>query len=187
MPGRAVLEVEVKLRLRDGRAVDALVDRLLALGAQALPAEVQEDWFFRHPGREFARTDEALRLRRVGDSLELTYKGPKQGGAAKARTEYTVPVASDPTPLLEALGFARAARLAKRRRPFRLGAVHIALDHLAGLGDFVEVEVVGPDQAAAETQVERALDQLGLAQEPRVASSYLELALAKGLAQFRVP
>lgn len=182
MPGHLVLEVEVKVRLRDGRAVDVLAQRLQTLGAQALPVEEQEDLFFRHPGRDFAQTDEALRLRRVGQGMELTYKGPRKQGSAKTRVEHTVPVATDPTALLESLGFTQAARLAKTRRPFQFGSVHVALDHLDGLGDFAEVEVVGDDQAAAEAQVETALDQLGLAHEPRVASSYLELALARGLA-----
>lgn len=172
-----MFEVEVKLRLRD-RA--ALQQALRDAGAVAGPAELQEDTFFAHPMRDFARSDEALRLRRVGFGpdarLELTYKGPKQGGATKARLEQSVALQEDPTPLLASLGFTPAARLAKTRVPYRFDDVHVALDTIVGLGEFVEVEVVSQDRQAAARRVEAALVRLGLQGEARVTQSYLELA-----------
>lgn len=177
-----VFEVEAKLRLRDRAGLER---RLAALGARPGALEEQEDTFFAHPARDFARTDEALRLRRVGARLELTYKGPKQAGVpapaaapggAKARIEQTLALQADPTALLAALGFHPAARLRKTRLPYRLGDVAVDLDHLEGLGDFVEVEVVAADRAAAARRVETVVAQLGLAGEPRVTQSYLELA-----------
>jgi adenylate cyclase, class 2 len=172
-------EVEAKLRLRDRAALEL---RLRALGARAGPPQWQEDTFFRHPQRDFAATDEALRLRRAGGALELTYKGPKAPGAGpKARVEHAVGVAADPTALLAGLGFTPAAQVAKERTPYELGGgVHVALDRLDGVGEFVEVEAVGPDRAAAALLVEEALRRLGLAGEPQVAASYLELSLAAG-------
>lgn len=175
-----MFEVEVKLRLRDRAALERV---LRAAGAVAEPVEVQQDTFFAHPLRDFARSDEALRLRRVGSGpaarLELTYKGPKQGGAAKARLEQSLALQEDPTALLASLGFTPAARLAKTRAPYRLGGVHVALDTLAGLGEFAEVEVVGADRHEAARRVEAALALLGLQHEPRVTQSYLELAQAR--------
>ena len=171
-----MLEVEAKLALRDRAAVER---RLRELGAAPGPAQRQEDTFFRHPQRDFAATDEALRLRRVGARLELTYKGPKLGGPAKARVEQTVAVASDPTALLASLGFAPAATLGKTRVAYRLGHVEVALDDVDGVGAFVEVEATGADREAATRLVEDAVRRLGLEREPREARSYLELKLSR--------
>lgn len=173
---RAVLEVEAKLRLRDRAALER---RLRELGAPAGPAQRQEDTFFRHPQRDFVATDEALRLRRVGARLELTYKGPKHGGSTKARVEQTVGLAADPTALLASLGFAPAAALGKTRVPYHLGPVEVAIDDVDGVGLYVEVEATGADREAATRLVEDALRRLGLDKEPREALSYLELKLGR--------
>lgn len=172
----AVLEVEAKLPLRDRAAVER---RLRELGATPGAAQRQEDTFFRHPQRDFATTDEALRLRRVGARLELTYKGPKHGGPTKARVEQTVGLAADPTALLVSLGFAPAATLAKTRVAYHVGSVEVALDDVDGVGSFVEVEATGADREAATRQVEDVLRRLGLEREAREARSYLELKLAR--------
>lgn len=166
--------MEVKLRLTDEAG---LRRRLAELGAFAFPAEDEDDTFFRHPVRDFAQTDETLRLRRVGDALELTYKGPRQAGRAKARKEHSVPTATDPTPLLRALGFHPHFTLMKHRERHRLGKVTVCIDKVEGLGPFVEVEAMGDDRKEAEARVEEALERLGLAEHPREQRSYLALAL----------
>ena len=171
-------EVEAKLRLRDRAGLER---RLAQLGARAGSPQRQEDTFFRHPARDFAATDEALRLRRTGSGMELTYKGPKAPGPGpKARLEQALPLGEDPTALLASLGFTPAARVAKQRTPYDLGdGVHVALDRVDGLGDFVEVEAVGIDRAAAARLVEAALKRLGLGGEPSLRESYLELLQAQ--------
>jgi adenylate cyclase class 2 len=182
-----MLEVEAKVALE---SPDALRAKLHDLGAAASPPGDEDDTFFSHPSRDLAASDEALRLRRVrpsrpdqSDGFELTYKGPRQAGAYKARQEHTVRLADDPTELLQALGFAPAVRLRKRRQRFRLGALEVTLDHVEGLGWFAEVEALGGgDGRGAEASVQAALRELGLAGRPRLDRSYLELALAAGAA-----
>ncbi len=174
-----MLEVEAKVRVP---GFDAVRRRLRALGAARADSSGQDDLFFRHPARDFAATDETLRLRRQDGRMALTYKGPKQPSAAKARTEETVPVAADPTTLLGALGFTPAYRLRKEREAWRLGELEVALDSVAGLGSFVEVEALREDAAAAERVVTTALRDLGLADLARESRSYLELALEAGAA-----
>jgi adenylate cyclase class 2 len=171
---RLVLEVEVKLPCAD---LDAVRRRLGELGAEPLGVQEQEDTFFAHPQRDFAATDEALRLRRVGARLELTYKGPKQPGPAKARSEYTIAPESDPTAMLTSLGFRVAHTLRKRRDAHRLGSVEVALDTVQGVGTYVEVEALGDDADAARAQVADAVARLGLDRLPEETRSYLELFL----------
>ena len=80
----AGFEVEIKFRAAD---LEALGRRLLSLGAEPIGTSEQEDLYLAHPSRDFASTDEALRLRRVGDMNRITYKGPKLGGPTKTREE----------------------------------------------------------------------------------------------------
>jgi len=172
-----MMEVEAKVRLGAGGA-DRLRERLRRLGAHLGGLEVQKDTYFAHPERDLAATDEALRLRSTAFGLELTYKGPKMAGASKTRQEETVRLRDEPTALLAGLGFLEAAKVRKRRERWDLRGVEVAIDQVDGLGEFVEVEVVGTDAAEAGRRVEAALRELGLEGEQRVAASYLEMLQA---------
>jgi adenylate cyclase class 2 len=54
-----MIEVELKYRLDDP---ESLLSSLVARGAQPKAATVERDVYFNHPSRDFAVTDEALRL-----------------------------------------------------------------------------------------------------------------------------
>ena len=109
-------EVELKFPLVNVAAVEAALGRL---SAKARPPIDQADIYFAHPSRDFAHTDEALRLRREGDAVAITWKGPRLGQEAKTRREIELPLAgsavaagAEPTlaawgELLEARGFRR--------------------------------------------------------------------------------
>lgn len=188
-------EVEMKFPVVGDADVEA---RLLAIGARPAAALAQFDRYFAHPCRDFASTDEALRLRQVGDETELTYKGPRIDGTTKTRRELSLPLASTIvgdggdgtvaawTELLVALGFREVATVAKRRRPFAIERdghdVEIALDAVEGLGSFVELEVVADETgiAAARACLASVAAELGLARTER--RSYLELLLQTGAA-----
>jgi adenylate cyclase, class 2 len=169
------MEVEAKVALATPEGIRA---RLASWASS--PAILEEDTFFQHPGRDLAAGDEALRLRRTATGLELTYKGPRQAGPLKVRKEVTARLADDPTALLSALGFAPTVRLRKTRQRFRKGALEAALDHVEGLGWFIEVEAVGLAGDAARQAVLAGLDELGLTGRRFVTESYVALALAAG-------
>ena len=57
-------EVEQKFRIADLAAIKA---KLMQLGASFAEPMNQIDWYFNHPSRDFAQTDEAFRLRQVGE------------------------------------------------------------------------------------------------------------------------
>jgi adenylate cyclase class 2 len=187
-----VYEVELKFPVSDPADVER---RVTGLGGRFAPAIDQVDRYFAHPVRDFAVTDEALRLRRVGDDVVVTWKGPRIDAATKTRRELELgvaPAAGGPpdgaatiarwTDLFEALGFRPVREVAKRRRTaliHRDGAtIEAALDDVAGLGWFLELE----EQAAA-ADVNRARERLAaLARELGCTAperrSYLELLLA---------
>ena len=174
-------EVELKLRADH----DAVRERLAAEGADPRGAVVQRDTYYDAPHRDFAATDEALRIRRVeeGGRVEsrLTYKGPLVDDASKTRQEHETSVEDGETlaAALEALGFAPVAEVRKRRERFELGGYAVTLDDVDGVGEFVEVE-----GKASEGEVDRVREgaaavvrTLGLDPAANVRTSYLEMRL----------
>ena len=183
-------EVELKFAVSERAALER---RLVEMGGQLAEPQEQVDRYFAHPCRDFAQTDEALRLRRVGDSVAITWKGPRIDAATKTRREIELDVAplsatlhagptlSSWTELLEALGFRRVLEVAKRRQPVRLvwqGAeVDVALDTVAELGEFLELEIMAEqgEVPGARACLESLAQELGLGATER--RSYLELIL----------
>jgi adenylate cyclase class 2 len=151
------------------------------------PPIPQVDRYLRHPARDFAQTGEALRLRRSGDEVFVTYKGPRQSHAVKTRREIELPLTSDRgkfeeyAELFFVLGFEPVAEVAKTRRKAKLGegdaAIELCFDQVAGLGDFVEIEAIADERQIADAQklVAGWAAKFGLADpEPR---SYLRMLL----------
>jgi adenylate cyclase class IV len=95
-------------------------------------------------------------------------------------SRYVRAATADPAALREALARAHGAigRVRKTRLLLMAGATRIHLDRVAGLGDFVELEVaLREDQRAEDGQAiaEQLLLQLGIDASQRVAGAYLDL------------
>ena len=179
-----MFEVEQKF------VVDGLPDvlgKLVELEAVTKPAEFQVDLYFSHPARDFAKTDEALRIRRAGRHNFITYKGPKIDSTTKTRCEVEVALAPGSkaadqiTRLLESLGFRPVGEVRKHRRAASVDwqgqTIEVLLDEVEGLGKFVELELqvdrAGLDEARAA--IASLAVRLGLSHNQR--RSYLELLL----------
>jgi adenylate cyclase class 2 len=180
-------EVEMKFRVEDH---SALASRLAMLGVLASSPDAQDDYYIAHPSRDFARTDEAVRLRRVGESNFLTYKGPKLGGPTKTRREIEVAFADGPEArarmieLFQLLGFGPILEVRKTRLTFRITyrgrPMVVTLDRVEDQGAFAEVEAMAvseTDLALAQESVQALAAELDLrVVEPR---SYLRMALER--------
>jgi adenylate cyclase class 2 len=178
-------EIEVKYQAVDH---DRLAARLIQHGAVAIGAVDQEDTYLSHPSRDFAQTNEALRIRREGDENRITYKGPRRSGLTKTREEIEIPMGegretfSGLLRLFESLGFRIVVTIRKRRESFQLTfhehELEVALDTAYGLGIFAEIETLADGEAdlpAAQQAVLALAGSLGLTEvEPR---SYLGMAL----------
>src|SRR5712692_513012 len=118
-----MLEVEMKFPVA-GFAV--LERRLAEWGARGDAPRQDADHYFNAPDRDFARTDEALRLRRIGPANFVTYKGPKRDAQTKTRTEVEVPLAEgdraahDFASILTHLRYRPTAVVRKRRTIYHL-------------------------------------------------------------------
>ena len=191
---------EVEMKVRAG-GVETRA-QLREAGASLSRVVFQEDTYYDAPHRDFAETDEALRMRReatlapdaptavegVMDALDdgafdtrVTYKGPLVDDASKTREEFETGVADGETMarVFSELGFAPAATVAKRREFWALDDVTVTVDDVADLGTFVEAETETDEAGVgdARERVADALRALDLDPDDQILTSYLGLLL----------
>jgi adenylate cyclase class 2 len=194
---------EVELKVRADHAV--VRDRLAELGAAHVERVEQADTYYDAPHRDFAETDEALRVRRetvvpadesaseqttadaaaereAPTETRVTYKGPLVDDTSKTRQEFETGVADGETMgnVLAGLGFEPAAVVEKTRDRYRLDDYVVTLDSVAGVGEFVEVEREVPESevATAREGAFELLERLGLDPDDTIRTSYLGMVLA---------
>jgi adenylate cyclase class 2 len=188
-------EVEIKVPA----TLATVRSRLREAGAERVNVRRQRDTYYDAPHRDFAETDEALRIRRetpVDDGAEgneaegeeadatVTYKGPLLEAASKTRVERETGVDDGEAldAVLSGLGFEPAATVDKRREFWSYDGFTVTLDAVTGLDEYVEIERAVEDEsevdAAREAAVD-ALDRLGLDADEQVRTSYLGLLLTE--------
>ncbi len=174
-----VMEVEAKAHCKDLGEIER---RIVGLGAEFQEELEQIDTYYNHPARDFAQTDEALRIRRVDEKAYLTYKGSKIDNITKTREEMEVLVENGDSvkEILDKLGFSEVGTVKKVRKKYTFNDFIICLDKVDGLGSFVEMEAQCDSEDSEEVsrlrdEILRTLKELGLEKIER--KSYLELLL----------
>ena len=174
-----MIEVEVKVRADHSKIRPVLIE----MGASKVGVEEQSDIYFAAPYRNFAETDEALRIRSLGGQSVLTYKGPKLDKVSKTRVEIETPVdGTAVSKIFQALGFLEAGAVRKKREIFREGEIIVCLDAVEGLGEFLEVELdveSEKDLESSRAKLFKFLSQFGLSEKDSIRTSYLEMILEK--------
>ncbi|WP_256546565.1 class IV adenylate cyclase [Halobellus inordinatus] len=197
-----MFEVEVKLRASH----DAIRPALAEADAVFVERVTQVDTYYDAPHRDFAETDEALRLRREtresdvegeldgrsdddpaqadqgAATTKLTYKGPLVDADSKTREEHETGVDDGDTAeaIFDGLGFEPAAVVEKHRTFYELDGYTVTLDQVAGLGEFVEVEAeaeASDDVASVREGAFDVLRTLGLDPTDQIRTSYLGMLL----------
>jgi len=183
MPAAPYLEAMFEVEIKARAAVEPLEAGLRRRGAVFEKVVAQADVYYNAPHRDFAVTDEAVRLRQQGDRAFLTYKGKKLDAKSKTRKEVEVEVSdfAGMQDILLSLGFRKTLDVFKERRIYHYQGAEVCLDHIEGLGEFVELEL----QADSPADIARKRDELiALMRELGVEGelnreSYLEMLLAK--------
>jgi len=186
-----MMEIEAKIRVR---ALEPVRARLRELKAEHLGMRVERDVYYNAPHRDFAVTDEALRVRYSerapvpgtapvpGEAPVLTYKGPKlPGDGPKSREEICVAVQEGEQleQVLDRLGFRRTAQVVKERDLYLLEGATIALDRVETLGTFIEIEApMGLSRREAVRQITILAEKLGV-RGKSLSLSYLEMLLSR--------
>lgn len=179
-------EVELKFPLADPGPVVGL---LAAWGVQPEQPLMQCDQYFGHPLRDFAKTDEAFRIRSVGEINFATYKGPVVDSQTKSRREIEVGLECGAAAALQfgemlvMLGFRPVGTVRKKRVAYRFPwegrNYEVALDDVESLGAFVEIETLADESQRNDARdgILNLAHRLGLpgTSERR---SYLEMTLS---------
>ena len=156
----------------------------------------ETDTYMNGIGRNFAKTDEALRVRETKNATEgrslafVAYKGPKLDEVSMTRKELEVQVADAAVAqeLLGHLGFPVVLRVSKHRHQFSRclpdsGSISLCLDHLEGIGHYLELEQIIEDSEDSEGHGEAlenifaCLRELGVSEASMERRSYLEILL----------
>lgn len=171
-----MLEIEAKARVRNKREIK---QRIIEAGGVYLRTETQDDTYFAHPSRDFKETDEAVRIRTVGDEYFFTYKGKKLDYQTKTREEIEIKIedAGKMAEILERLGFTTVANVIKVREYYSLDDYWVAVDEVFDVGLFIEIEKHGESYEPEE--LVKVFEGLGIERLEMERKSYLELLLEK--------
>ncbi|OWT33065.1 adenylate cyclase [Methanobrevibacter sp. 87.7] len=175
-----MIEVEAKAKINN---FDDVRDKIEKLGAKLVKIEHQEDLYFNSPIVDFADTDEALRIRKTNTDTEnnlfITYKGPKIDKKSKTREEIEMEIEDKEKcrKIFKHLGFVEAREVIKDREIFKYKNYELSLDHVKGLGPYMEIEILvedGTDYNDAQKGLFDLFAKLGITDNFE-RTSYLEL------------
>jgi len=169
-----ILEIEIKAYCDNP---EEIISKLKNTGASFLSSETEKDVYYNSPDRDFASTDEALRIRSINEKNILTYKGPKIGLKAKSRIEEETEFCDyrSMVKIFQNLGFVESGRVEKIRKKYRTKGIEVCIDSVQGLGNFIELEKKGTDRINIENELFLFAKELGLVNFER--KSYLEMLL----------
>jgi adenylate cyclase, class 2 len=166
------IEIEAKLKVD---SLETVEEKLRQSDAEFISEQFQKDSYLDDTASAFAETDSCLRLRQQrdngGEKILLTYKGPKQKDNFKKRAEIEIKVDDFEAAqkLLLALGYRESIVVEKLRRLWRSDNCLVAMDDVAELGSFVEIE--GPD----DNSIAKVQKKLGLENIRHTSRSYADL------------
>jgi predicted adenylyl cyclase CyaB len=181
--------VEIELRFKVPKAYSAELQRRLAdAGFKAIGEVRQKDVYFTNRHKDFIENEECLRLRQEDGSVTLTWK-PPSSDEMKAAPDFwkreidldlaeQLEVARD---LLHALDFLEYVTVEKVRSVFiNEGGVEVALDSVAHVGDFVEIEVKSAEVDRGRELIRQIAVKLGLSDSWLSTTPYRDLVKASG-------
>lgn len=165
--------IELKARVRSLDEADRVCGELAAWHAR----EHQVDTYF------ICRNGRLKLRERDGSPAQLVWYARCDGPEPRA-SDYELVTIEQPATLKHALAAALGVVVVveKDREVYLHRNVRIHLDHVSGLGEFVEFEAVlapGDDESTAAQLVEWLAGQIGIAPADRVAGSYSDLLLVK--------
>lgn len=182
-----LIEVERKRELADS---EALRRRLAELGYRKISSLTEVDTYYSRPDVDYMETVECLRVRQRDGSAEITYKPPSSTATHSdrgiiAKREINVRLndadqAGAANALLEAAGMVELVRVDKARTTYRRPGhddTTISIDILAGVGAFVETEILTTNSEDAATQLENIEQAIGVSTYPIVRLPYRDLVM----------
>ncbi len=190
-----MIEVELKARVADRKAVEARVASFASLEG---PVD-KLDSYWHGPDWRLQRGKRGFRIRAEGSESVVTFKTKRAEGGieinretefaisdARAFIEFAQRLGCEPFYQKRKRGLRFRAELCGRDLPGCEGAAAIELVEVEGLGDFLEIEILLPDEdpaavALAQGEIRGLLARSGLGPEDIEPRFYSELLVAAGL------
>ncbi|MGW1740585.1 class IV adenylate cyclase [Nocardia sp. NPDC001965] len=182
-----LIEVERKRELADS---ETLSRRLTELGYCEISSLTEVDTYYSRPDVDYMETVECLRVRQRDGSAEITYKPPSStathsdhGVIAKQETNVQLAGPGEvgaANALLTAVGMIELVRVEKARTTYRHPDHHdtvVSIDLVAGVGAFVETEVLATDSDGAAAHLEDIEREIGISANPIVRLPYRDLVM----------
>jgi len=184
------LLIEEKSNTDTNKQIKSFKEKLMSNNYQHTKTLFHKDIYYQHPCRNFAKTDEALRLRTIIDELNemeqhfITYKGTKLFDVGKTREELEIAIEKPQKmkKIFSRLGFQSVHQINKKREVWlnkdKEYSIELSLDQVESLGVFVEIETFAKSKEKAEQATKKIIElskSLGL--ENNIRMSYLELLL----------
>jgi predicted adenylyl cyclase CyaB len=186
-----VIEVELKAHVRDRAAVLAAVSSF----ALAEGEVDKSDEYWHGPDWRLHRGAKGFRVRTEGDASVVTFKTKRSEGGIEINREreFSISDAEAFTEFVERLGCEPFYQKRKHGRKFRAGGsasdpdtATIEILEVVGLGDFIEIEILLPNEepaaiALAQGEIRSLLARSGVREEDIESRFYSELLIAAGL------
>ena len=194
-----MLEIEMKFRVANAAEYERLISE--TLGASFGAPTVESDVFFTNEALGFPNEGKSLRIRRRGNYLAATFKGPRLDSQTKTREEIELTLVDERPELseenarrvdearanwirfYERLGFSQYGVVTKSRRrastEYGGRQFEITLDEIDGLGVFTELEVSAEKEEFADARAVVMLLAQKLGLRETVTSSYLSMVCAQ--------
>jgi adenylate cyclase class 2 len=160
-----MIEVERKYRITDKQEI---ISKLNKLGYIKLKTVHQKDNIYLKNSKSFTdgfkKDDPIMRIRTIGKTHILTYKRSINDDGDSIEHEMEVNPVNAAIDLLDELGYKIVTNVDKIRTEFKLGNITVAVDEVAKLGSFIEVEILcnkGTEDITIKRVVEAA-SNLGL-------------------------
>jgi adenylate cyclase class 2 len=168
-----LVEIEVKVRIKDAAAMEQAIIRSGALLEKE--RHFEENTLFDLRSGVLLSKKCALRLRRAGRKVFLTFKGaPQKSRRFKVREEHETEIRNEKAlrKILHSLGFVSVFHYKKTRTTYRKGRLRISLDETAA-GVFCEFE-------GERSDITRYMRSLGFASTEMIKQDYVQILQQQG-------
>ena len=171
-----MMEIEVGAKVD----FDLVKDKLISLGAVCKGEQRQVDTFCKLGHRKLKR-HEVVRLREKEGKAEITYKEPvekDEGVVSRKEISFKTSV-KDGKMFLKALGAEPWVVVDKTREIYKLKDFNIGLDRVEGLGDFIEIELMGLNKVIARKRILSLMEKLKINENSLMNKPYFLMLLEK--------
>ncbi len=166
--------LEIKVQINDLSKTRNLAKDFCKWKKHSTFTQKQEDIYYKaESGR--------LKLRIIDGKAGNFIHYHRANTAPKRVSEYTIAETDTPAPMKDILKslFGVLVTVRKTREIFIVNNIRIHLDSVAGLGKFLEFEVIFSSLKKAEREIEKLIKHFGLDEKQFIKVSYSDLLLKK--------